>query len=244
VTYGTIPECWSRIVDLPAPFDTWWARQALRDAGLSGKLARLRLDTFLVDRQPAAYEQTQRWLEATLLRHHPPDGGWLYLSGDNGLGKTHLAVACLALLAVYPGYSQARVPYGDGARGPPGLFLDWAIASAGYQALQQRFDDIVATPFLVLDDLTKRRPTVWSLEALFSIVNSRDYADLTTIVTANVPLPDLGRHWARHAADADRDLVTAAAKAIVDRLAMRLSAGGTVRWHVALEGHSYRLPSA
>jgi DNA replication protein DnaC len=112
-------------------------------------------------------------------------GRSLYLSGDVGTGKTHLAVAVMNELI-----RKKRVPslfvtvpeLLDNLRGAymiPGRDLDeWMEA-------------VKNADLLVLDDLGSEKPTEWVRERIFVIVNHRYREALPTIFTSNIGPKDL-----------------------------------------------------
>ncbi len=112
-------------------------------------------------------------------------GKGLYLCGDVGTGKTHLAVAILNELV-----RKKRVPslfvtvpeLLDNLRetyNKPGRNLD------------EWMDAVQNAEFLVLDDLGSERPTEWVRERIFVIVNHRYREALPTIFTSNIGPKDL-----------------------------------------------------
>jgi DNA replication protein DnaC len=112
-------------------------------------------------------------------------GRGLYLCGDVGTGKTHLAVAVMNELI-----SRKRVPslfvtvpeLLDNLRGAyndPGRNLD------------EWMDAVKNADLLLLDDLGSERPTEWVQERVFVIVNHRYREALPTIFTSNIGPKDL-----------------------------------------------------
>ena len=117
----------------------------------------------------------------------------LLLLGRPGLGKTHLAIACLRL--------------GAHARGLRGLFYDTRQL---LRRIRQTYDPITRTTeterdvvnpvmqadLLVLDDIGAERPTEWVEEMLHLIVNTRYNDRRPTIFTTNYPIeaPPQAKH--------------------------------------------------
>ena len=103
------------------------------------------------------------------------------LIGDIGVGKSHLAAAALAV-SVHP---------------KPGHF--WPLAQLLLWMRQQMFDDrgpkrpeaevigfFQSNPgLLVIDDLGAEKPTEWSQQVLYSVLNARYERKLPTILTTN-----------------------------------------------------------
>lgn len=97
----------------------------------------------------------------------------LILLGSVGTGKTHAAVAALRL-AVEQGHRIAFYPVVE--------LLD-AMRPHGDPDAYERCE---STDYLVLDDLGAERPTDWTAERLYALVNRRWLEGLSTIVTSNL----------------------------------------------------------
>jgi DNA replication protein DnaC len=112
-----------------------------------------------------------------------PAGGekGLMLMGPSGVGKTHLAVACLKELI---------------RRGHQGLFCDYrellkdiqASYNPGSESTELRIlEPTRAVEILVLDDLGASKPSAWVLDTIGLVLNARYNARLTTLITTNYP---------------------------------------------------------
>ena len=108
------------------------------------------------------------------------DGKGLLLTGDIGVGKTHVAVGLLRELIV--------------RRGVAGLFYDYRELLKEVQNSYNR--DVAATELgilrpvfeaevLVLDELGAAKPTDWVWDTVAQILNSRYNERRTTIITTN-----------------------------------------------------------
>jgi DNA replication protein DnaC len=139
----------------------------------------------------------------------PDEGLGLLFTGDNGVGKTHLAVSVLRELAM--------------GKGAQGQFWDFhelirEIRSSYDPETKatelQVLEPVVEADILVLDDLGAWKMTDWMNDTLFYILNSRYIARRATIITTNYQ-------------DADRDQVLAAdplrrKEFLVERIGHRL----------------------
>jgi len=103
----------------------------------------------------------------------------LMLMGPSGVGKTHLAVACLKELI---------------RRGHQGLFCDYrellkdiqASYNPGSESTELRvLEPIRTAEILVLDDLGASKPSAWVLDTIGLVLNARYNARLTTLITTN-----------------------------------------------------------
>jgi DNA replication protein DnaC len=104
----------------------------------------------------------------------------LLLTGDNGVGKTHLAIAVLQELAL--------------AKGVRGQFWDFhelireirnSYNPETKTSELQVLEPVIETDLLVLDDLGAWKMTDWMVDTLFYILNSRYLAQRASIITTN-----------------------------------------------------------
>jgi predicted ATPase len=132
----------------------------------------------------------------------------LYLSGPMGTGKT--TKACRILKAYVrreqrDGWVSARfmsVP-------------DWLASMRGQwgDVEEDRYQRAAGCKLLVLDDIGKGKPTAWSVEKLFRLVDSRYNSTKPTIFTSNYDLGDLGE---RYAVDGDHETADAMVSRMVE----------------------------
>lgn len=112
-------------------------------------------------------------------------GKGLYLCGDVGTGKTHLAVAVMNELMTKKRVPSLFVTVPElldnlrGAYNDPGRDLDEWMAA------------VKNADLLVLDDLGSERVTEWVRERVFVVVNHRYREVLPTIFTSNIGPKDL-----------------------------------------------------
>lgn len=108
-----------------------------------------------------------------------PEGSWLYISGANGSGKTHLAAA----IANYLQEQRYLVTF---LMVPDLLdYLRHTFNPNVSVTLDQRFQMIRNTPILVLDHFTLEGCSTWAREKLFQIVDYRYVRRLSTIFTTH-----------------------------------------------------------
>jgi DNA replication protein DnaC len=162
----------------------------LASARIPLRFERASFENFVLPRDnPIANETLSRaMLDAkSFAREYPlTDKTGLLFLGLPGVGKTHLAVAVLKSLL---------------ERGFEGVFFDYqnllermqsgydpAVGASAREAYQAALD----TEVLLLDDLGARRVTDWAEDTIFAIINYRYNSRKPTIVTTNLPDPDLG----------------------------------------------------
>ncbi len=105
--------------------------------------------------------------------------GWLLLSGDNGCGKTHLAVA-IAGERIEQGATVFFAIVPD--------LLDHLRATFSPNSpveYDQLFEQVRSVPLLILDDLGAESSTPWAQEKLYQIMVHRHNNRLPTVITTN-----------------------------------------------------------
>ena len=103
--------------------------------------------------------------------------GWLCLMGDYGSGKTHLAASIA---------NDLRERGADVTFATVIDLLDYlrqTFDPHSNSRFDQRFQDICASPILVLDDLSLANATAWSKEKLFQIIDYRYLTRGPTVIT-------------------------------------------------------------
>ncbi len=121
------------------------------------------------------------------------EGRSVLMHGDYGTGKTGLAIGAMraaieehAIDALFVTLvdllNEIRTGYGPRGDGD----------GKGADELQRLVRE---TGLLVLDDLGADRPTEWSCEVLFGLINYRYSHNLRTIFTSNYEPGELAEHW-------------------------------------------------
>lgn len=155
--------------------------------GRSGIKKRFRQRTF--DRFKADTPERRKWLRvakeyADRFPEKLDTGEGLYIEGNYGTGKTHLAAA-IALQLIEAGVPVVCKTSID-------LLMDIKKAFDGRdvseEAILRAYKDV---DLLIIDDLGKEQVTEWSISTLYNILNDR-YEDMKpTIITTNFGSDDL-----------------------------------------------------
>jgi DNA replication protein DnaC len=115
-------------------------------------------------------------------KHLNDQGLGLLLTGSNGTGKTHLAVAALRELASVHGVRGQFWDYHELLREIRRSY-DATTALTEYEALEP----IIDMEVLLLDDLGAWKMTDWMKDILFYILNRRYLARRPSLITTNYP---------------------------------------------------------
>jgi DNA replication protein DnaC len=139
----------------------------------------------------------------------PDEGLGLLLTGDNGVGKTHLAVAVLRELMTRKGIHGQFWDFHELIREIRNSYNPETKTSE-----LMVLEPVVEADVLLLDDLGAWKMTDWMNDTLFYVLNSRYLAKRATIITTNYQ-------------DADREKVLAAdflarKEFLVERIGQRL----------------------
>lgn len=134
------------------------------------------------------------WVERGL------DADGLYLTGPLGAGKTCMAYAAAARWCLATG----TVPTAGGWSGDDrwtGPTVEPVRATAlfdelrpGADGVRRRIVDLQRAKLLILDDVGAEKPSEWTVEKLYEIVDERYAQTRPLIVTSNVPPAQLTPH--------------------------------------------------
>lgn len=150
----------------------------------------MRFDTFLTDSLlPEEVSDLKNALKYAQGWAANPEVGWLYIAGDFGTGKTHLAAAIANDLH---------------ERGQEALFitvpnfLDYLRRSFNPESrvrFDKRFHKIRNATILILDDLRLADATVWAREKLFQIIDYRYVTRRPTVITSSEMIKDIDERF-------------------------------------------------
>ena len=125
-------------------------------------------------------DAARQWAEA------PED--FLYIAGDIGSGKTHLAVSVARESLDRGGvvYYSTVVDLVDTLR---------ASVADGDGSYYRMMDDLASVELLVLDDLGRERRTSFTSEKVCQVIVGRDASSMPTVVTSALTDDELIRQW-------------------------------------------------
>ena len=153
---------------------------------------RMRFDTFKTDsllpeeaaNLKEALEAAKQWAIEAAKQWTAEPMRWLYIAGDSGTGKTHLAAAIANDL-------HDRGQEVEFTTVPN--FLDYLHRSFNPESrvrFDKRFDKIMGASILILDDLRLASASNWSKEKLFQIIDYRYVTRLPTVITSSEKIED------------------------------------------------------
>ena len=136
----------------------------------------------------------KRALKAAVEWAENPEG-WMYIMGEYGSGKTHLAAA-IAYDLYERGHDVMFWAVSDLLD-----FLRLSFAPRSEERFDKRFHEIVNVPFLVLDDLRLASATPWAKEKLFQIIEYRYLSRMPTVFTSSETIEETDERLATRLAD-------------------------------------------
>ena len=156
----------------------------------------MRFNTFLTDSPlPEEVSNLKKALKAAQEWVANPEAGWLYIIGDFGTGKTHLAAAIAndlhdrgqeALFITVPNFLD---------------YLRRAFNPESHVRFDKRFHKIMGAPILILDDLRLADATAWTREKLFQIIDYRYVTRLPTVITSSEEMENMDERLATRLMD-------------------------------------------
>ena len=181
--------------------------QVLRQRGFeSGRYARMTFDN--VSRGHMGNDVIEA-VKGYMRSIKPGHRNWLYLHGDCGVGKTHMAVSLARQIALDRQWKPALIVWAH--------YLSKVQQSWHDARIRVDWRLIRDSRVLVLDDIDKNAGARWMLSHLYEIIDYRYIRQLPTIMTANRSMADLCRFWDESQAGSDL------ARAIISRIMGQLA---------------------
>jgi DNA replication protein DnaC len=115
------------------------------------------------------------------------EGTGLVLCGSYGVGKTHLAVACMRKVMELYGVTIYFNTFA-------GMLHELKSAYGKPEAYSRAMAKYKQVDLLVIDDLGKENMTEWGREILFNVIDERYRNMKSLIITTNLMPTDLGKH--------------------------------------------------
>lgn len=156
----------------------------LGSSGIKARFASRTFETFKPSADnKAALEASKKY--AAKFGDYRKRGYGIYFEGTCGTGKTHLAAA-IGLALIHKGVPVIFRTAGD-------LLRELKRTYDGGTELRE--DQVLsaynAADLLIIDDLGKERPTEWTVDRLYAIINERYEQMLPVVITTNYNQNDL-----------------------------------------------------
>lgn len=116
-----------------------------------------------------------------------PSGGNLLLTGKSGLGKTHLSLAVVNAVLE----KDFNVIYGSAQN----LINEISRETFDRSGSTEKIDSLLSCDLLVLDDLGTEFSTPLSVSVVYNIINTRLLRGLSTIISTNLDLNEIGQFY-------------------------------------------------
>lgn len=108
-----------------------------------------------------------------------------YFQGKTGSGKTHVACAILNNLILTRGIEGRYCHVSQDLFNP---IKDSYEGIVGLRTARQIENEYQEVPILVIDDLGVQKDTLWALEILYNLIDTRYSKEKVTIITSNKPM--------------------------------------------------------
>ena len=185
-------------------------RRLIGESGMGNRFLRRTFETFeITDKNRNAAIAAKRYadcFEKFLPHQSEPGRNGLFISGEKGTGKTHLAAA-IANQLIHRGIPVICMTMIDLLERIKRTFSRGNADEGTVLSLYKK------VPLLIIDDIGKEPPTEWAVSTIYNIINGRYESYMPTIVTTNY---DDKMLIARMTPQATGDSITA--EATIDRL--------------------------
>jgi DNA replication protein DnaC len=168
--------------------------------------------------------------------NYPVEKSGLLLTGDIGVGKTHVAVGILKELVLTKGIACRFCDYRELLKEIQNSYND-SVQATELEVLRPVFEAEV----LVLDELGAVKPSEWVWDTVSLILNTRYNCNRTTIITTNYPEGPAADPYAGPASERGRAQRAMHRETLADRIGERMRS----RLHemcriVRMEGPDFR----
>ena len=156
---------------------------------------RMRFDTFLTESAFSDESANLKRARDVAASWAAKPDRWLYIMGDFGTGKTHLAAAIANDLRER-GHEVMFTTVPD--------LLDYLRLTFDPKSnvrFDKRFHEIITVPLLILDDLRLASATAWAQEKLFQIIDYRYLSRMATVITSSETMDKTDRRLATRLMD-------------------------------------------
>ena len=157
------------------------AEKLLAGSGIGKRFLSATFENFERDRMPKAYDMALGYVDA----FRDNDGEGLLFTGDVGTGKTHLAAAVAVEIIRRYSSTVEFVSYVE-------VLADIraAFSNHSYEAVRLE-ESMREAKLLVIDDLGKEKPSPFTNEFLYRVINGRYKDKRPIIITSNLGIEEL-----------------------------------------------------
>ena len=170
-----------QIIQQREDFQRKRAEKLFEESGVGKRFLTAKFENFERQRMPKAYDIALGYAE----KFDKNDGEGLIFTGDVGTGKTHLAAAIAAEIIRKYSATVEFVSYVEVLTNIKAAFSNHSEEAYMLEERMRKAD------LLVIDDLGKEKPTPFTNELFYRVVNGRYKDKLPMIITSNYGVESL-----------------------------------------------------